>query len=168
MSEWCTTALWVSASGGDADECREPQIGYAKLIAVGIEEGVETARSLSRLKTSTSARRPMRGICSVRTRCSRGSTRCASIATATIRHRLVEALRGDFRQRTADDPHDFPIIALDDGGNQCLLAGVVVLIERADTDARDLCDPAGAGLRNPPLAFRSIIMTADFGGRADP
>ena len=60
-------------------------------------------------------------------------------------HRFLDRLRGDLRQRATDDPHDVLIMTIDDGGNQRLLARVV-LVKRADAHARHFSDAIGAGL----------------------
>ena len=75
-------------------------------------------------------------------------------------HRLLDRLRRNFRQRAAHDLHDLLIMAIDDGGNERLLAGEI-LIERADAYARLFGDPVGAGLSKPSLTrMRAVASTS--------
>src|SRR6185503_7048355 len=53
-------------------------------------------------------------------------------------------LRGNLRQRAADDLHDFLIMTIDDGGNQRLFAWVI-LVKRTNAHARHFSDAIGAG-----------------------
>src|SRR5262249_8747675 len=61
-----------------------------------------------------------------------------------LAHRLLDRLRRNLGQRSTDDLHDVLIVTIDDGGNERLLAGEV-LVERPDADARHFGDAVGAG-----------------------
>src|SRR6478735_3383054 len=49
-------------------------------------------------------------------------------------HCFLNWLRGHLSQRAADDAHDFLIVTIDDGGNERLFAGVI-LVKRANAHA---------------------------------
>ena len=61
-----------------------------------------------------------------------------------LAHRFLDRLRSNLRQRATEDLHDFLIVTIDDGDNECLFAWVV-LVERANAHARLFSDAVGAG-----------------------
>lgn len=127
-----------------ADECRKPQVDSAKLIAVslkiGPDEDIVFAIEGFDVLEPPGARNLLRkdamklGIDTMRL--DRGGDHLA--------HCLLDRLRGNLGQRSTDDLHDVLIVMIDDGGNERLLAGEI-LVERADADARHLGDAVGAG-----------------------
>ena len=62
-----------------------------------------------------------------------------------LAHRFFHRQAHRFRQLAADGLHDLLIVAIDDGGDERLLAGEI-LVERTDAHARYLRDAVGAGL----------------------
>jgi hypothetical protein len=60
-------------------------------------------------------------------------------------HRLLHRPAQNFRQLTPDRLPDLLLMALDDGGDECLLAGKI-LVERADAHPRHFRDAVSAGL----------------------
>src|SRR5580693_7924007 len=62
-----------------------------------------------------------------------------------LAHRFLNREAHRFRQLAADDLHDLLIVTIDDGDDERLLAGEI-LVERTDAHARHLRDPIRAGL----------------------
>jgi hypothetical protein len=108
---------------GHAHKGRKPQVDGAKLIAVALEIGPEQSMGFAVegfhiLKTS----RARNLLCQDAMQLGVNAMRLDRDGDNPP-HRFLNWLRGNLRQRAADDLHDFLIMTIDDGGNQRLFAG---------------------------------------------
>jgi hypothetical protein len=127
-----------------AYECRKSQVNHAKFIAVGLktgpEESVRFAIDGSCILQASNARKLL----------SQDAMQLGVDAMRLDRygnkpaHCFLNRLRGDLRQRAPDDLHKLLIMTIDDGGNERLLAWVI-LVKRANAHARLFGDSIGAG-----------------------
>lgn len=129
---------------GDTDECRHIEIEPVQLVAMIIEKGPEQAlglamEQLDALKLAGSRRLFGKDAMKCRIDAMRRNSG-SDEPLNTDPDRFASGLS----HRFADDLHEIAIVALDDGGDQCLLAREI-LIERTDADASRIGDPIRTG-----------------------
>jgi hypothetical protein len=112
---------------GHAYECDESQVDRAKFIAMALEIGPEESMGFAIegfyiLKPS----RARNLLCKDAMQLGVDAMRLDRDGNKPA-HRFLDRLRGDLRERSTDDPHDFLIMTIDDGGDERLFARVILL-----------------------------------------